>query len=129
MTGSIEDLINYRINRAFETLQEAEAMIESKFWNAAVNRIYYACYYAVSSLLLKNGINASTHKGVRRMFSLHYVQKGLISNELGKFFSDIYDRRQTGDYDDFVLFDKKTAVSLLSLAKEFISAVEKLIKQ
>ena len=129
MKGNMDDLIKYRISRAFDTLKEAETMVESEFWNASINRIYYACFYAVSGLLLKNGVDTSTHKGIRQMFGLHFVQTGLISKELGKFFSDLYDRRQTGDYDDFVLFDKETSMSLLSLGKEFILEIEKLISQ
>jgi uncharacterized protein (UPF0332 family) len=129
MTGNIDDLINYRINRAFETLKEAEKMLENEFWNASINRIYYACFYSVSGLLLKKGIDTSTHKGIRQMLGLHYVQTGLISRDFAKFFSDLYDRRQTGDYDDFVLYDKETANSLLLLAKDFVSEIDKLIKQ
>jgi len=128
MTGSIDDLINYRINRALETLKEAEAMIDNEFWNASINRIYYACFYAVSGLLLKKGVETSTHKGIRQMFGLHYVKTGLISKELAKFFSDLYDRRKTGDYDDFVSYDKETSMSLLSVSKEFISEIERLIR-
>lgn len=75
MTGTLDDLIRYRINRAAETLREAELMIENLFWNAAVNRIYYACFYAVNGLLLKYGIKANTHKGLRQMFGLHFVNK------------------------------------------------------
>ena len=100
MSGKSDDLVTYRINRAFETLNEADKMIENQFWNASINRIYYACFYAVSGLLLKKGVDTSTHKGIRQMFGLHYVQTGLISKEYARFFSDLYDRRQTGDYDD-----------------------------
>ena len=46
-------LINYRIQRAYETLKEAQVMMRESFYNAAVNRLYYACYYAAVSLLLK----------------------------------------------------------------------------
>jgi len=66
MTGSIDDLIHYRINRAFETLREAETMIENEFWNASINRIYYACFYAVSGLLLKKGLIPPPIKGYAR---------------------------------------------------------------
>jgi uncharacterized protein (UPF0332 family) len=81
MTGNMEDLIDYRIKRAFETLNEAEKMMENEFWNASVNRIYYACYYSVSGLLLKKGVDTSTHKGIRQMFGLHFVQTGTVSRE------------------------------------------------
>lgn len=128
MSGNIDDLVNYRISRAYETLKEADAMMKNHFWNASINRIYYACFYAVSGLLLKQGIDTSTHKGIRQMFELHYVQTGLISKEYARFFSDLYDRRQTGDYDDFVLYDEETSVKLFSMAKEFVHEIDLLIK-
>jgi len=129
MSGSIDDLVNYRIKRAFETLKEADKMIENQFWNASINRIYYACYYAVSGLLLKKGVDTSTHKGIRQMFGLHYVQTGLISKEFARFFSDLYDRRQTGDYDDFVIYDEETSNKLFSMANKFVQEIDSLIKR
>ena len=129
MSGTINDLVTYRINRAFETLHEADKMIENQFWNASINRIYYACFYAVSGLLLKKGVDTSTHKGIRQMFGLHYVQTGLISKGYARFFSDLYDRRQTGDYDDFVLYDEEISKKLLSIAKEFVLEIDSLIKR
>ena len=79
MTGKKEDLINYRISRAIETIKEAEAMIEKEFWNASINRMYYACYYIVSGLMLKHGFDSSTHKGLRTLLGKHFVLTGLIS--------------------------------------------------
>jgi uncharacterized protein (UPF0332 family) len=128
MTGTIDNLIQYRINRAFETLREAETMIEHQFWNASINRVYYACFYAVSALLLKKGVDSSTHKGLRQMFGLHFIQTGVVSKEYGKFFSDLFDRRQTGDYDDFITFDKETALNLFSTRKDFVKEIAILIK-
>lgn len=76
MTCDINDLIEYRTDRSVETLKEAKAMVENEFWNASVNRIYYACFYAVSALLLKKNVDTSSHKGIRQMFGLHFVQCG-----------------------------------------------------
>lgn len=36
-------------------IAEIEVLIENKLWNTAINRMYYACFYAVGALLLKNG--------------------------------------------------------------------------
>jgi uncharacterized protein (UPF0332 family) len=63
MITSNDDLIKYRTSRSLETLKEADLLIQNEFWNASINRIYYACYYAVSALLLKSNINSSSHKG------------------------------------------------------------------
>ena len=77
-------LVDYRISRAFETLKEAELLSKESFFNAAVNRLYYACYYAAVALLLKNDIPAQTHNGVKTMLGLHFVSKGKLSTEDGK---------------------------------------------
>lgn len=97
-TPSKDELIQLKISRARQTLSEVEVMIEKKFWNAAINRLYYACFYGVSAILLSQDIKVQTHAGVRKMFGLYFVQTGLISRELGKFYADLFDKRQTGDY-------------------------------
>ena len=129
MTGDINDLIQYRKSRSLDTFKEAEIMIKSGYWNASVNRIYYACYYAVSGLLLTKTIETNSHKGIRQMFGLRLVQTGLVSKEDGRFFSDLYDRRQTGDYDDFFLYDEETVLNLFNQAKGFIERIVVLIDQ
>ncbi len=48
-----KELVSYRIARARETFKEVNLHIENKLWNTAINRLYYACYYAVTALLFK----------------------------------------------------------------------------
>jgi uncharacterized protein (UPF0332 family) len=95
------ELVNYRFKKANETYIEVKLLIENELWNTAVNRLYYACYYAIIALLLKNDIKARTHAGVRQMFGLHFIKTGLIAGDCGKFYSEIFDMRLSGDYDDF----------------------------
>lgn len=45
-------LIQYRFERAYQTLKEADYMRDGNFYNAAVNRLYYACFYAATGLLV-----------------------------------------------------------------------------
>ena len=71
-------LINYRIQRAYETLKEAQVMMRESFYNAAVNRLYYACYYAAVSLLLKYDHQPQTHNGVKTMLGLHFISTGKL---------------------------------------------------
>ena len=120
-------LINYRIERAYETLKEAQYNADGDFYVAAINRMYYACYYAVIALLLKHEIAAQTHSGVRSMFGLHFVSKGIVSKEDGKTFNDLFEKRHSGDYDDFVICDKEMVEHLLPKAKHFIDTISELI--
>lgn len=121
------DLAKYRINRARETLSEISLHIENELWNTAVNRLYYACYYAVIALLVDRKISTTAHAGVRRMFGFHFVKTGIIEKDLGKFYSDIFDMRQTGDYEDYMDFTKEDVLDLLPMAQKLISRIEALL--
>lgn len=59
-------LIALRLQNAKDTLAEIPVHMEHGFWNTAVSRMYYACYYAVAALLLKHGISVKTHAGMRQ---------------------------------------------------------------
>ena len=122
-----EELVKYRIAKARTTFNEVALHIENELWNTAVNRLYYACFYAVTALLIDKEIQAQTHSGVRQMFGLHFVKSGIIENSLGKFFTDIYDMRQTGDYDDYIEFTKEDVMDLNVSANELITRAETLL--
>ncbi len=121
------ELVKYRINKARETFNEVELHIANELWATAINRLYYACYYAVIALLIDKEIQPQTHAGVRQMFGLHFVKTGIVDSSLGKFFSDIYDMRQTGDYDDFIVFGKDDVLDSMEPANRLISSIERLL--
>jgi len=122
-------LVTYRIQRAKETLLEADNLIKDSFFNAAVNRLYYACYYAVIALLIKNGINAQTHQGVIQMFSLHFISNNKIDKRHSIFYGKLFNSRISGDYDDFVQYDNEMVTTLRPQAEKFISAIEDELKR
>jgi uncharacterized protein (UPF0332 family) len=105
-----QELVKYRIAKARETFKEVDLHIKNELWNTAVNRLYYACYYAVIALLIDKEIQTQTHAGVRQMFGLHFVKPGIVDNSIGKFFTDIFDLRQAGDYDDYIEFSKEMSL-------------------
>ena len=54
-------------------------------------------------------------------------KKGLIDKDLARFYTDIFDKKQTSDYDDFIEFSRDEVVSLIPSAKQLIEEIEKLI--
>ena len=107
MTQGNEDLIKYKLERSSETLEEAKIMLQSSHLFGAANRIYYACFYAVSALLLSKDLSSPKHSGVLSLFNRHFVKTGLIPVELGKFYSRLFDTRTESDYADLVTIDLK----------------------
>lgn len=124
-----EDYVKYRLQRAKDTMSEVEILIENRYWNTAINRLYYACFYAVGALLVKHGIETGSHSGCRQKFGQLFVQKGKIDKELAKHYTDLFEKRQKGDYNDFFDFDEDTVLRLYNPSKLFIQRIEVLITE
>lgn len=121
--ASRQALIEYRLERAYNTYSDAVAAFEKGSYNSAVNRLYYACFYAVLALLIKDRIEAKTHEGVKRMFCLNYISNKKIEGRFNTFYSELFQGRIQGDYDDFFLFDKDTTFHFINDGKEFIELI------
>lgn len=121
-------LVANKVRRSRETWMEAQGIIENKFWHAAANRMYYTCYYMVSALLLKNGHSSHTHGGTIGLFGLHFIKTGIVSSEFGKFYSQLYELRQTGDYDDWKVVTEADVMPLVPIVETFLEALEGLVR-
>jgi len=124
-----EDYVKYRRQRANETIQEIDILISNKLWNTAINRMYYACYYAAGALLFKYGTEASSHAGIRQKFGQLFVKTGIIDKGLAKHYTDLFEKRQKGDYNDFFDYDENTVIRLYPLSKKFIERINELLDE
>ena len=123
MMGRSKDLVLYRMARAHETLEDARILAREGRWNACVNRLYYACFYAVSALLAGEGLSSSKHAGVRSLFNSQYVKPGKIPKDLARIYNDLFERRQEGDYLDFVSFNESQVLPWIARAEKLIDYI------
>ena len=132
MKGKLDEesrsaLIRYRLQRAEQTLDEAKVMSDATYYNAAINRLYYACYYAVVAALLSKGLITTTHAGVKTLFSLHFIASGILPKECGKTFSRLFEMRHSSDYDDFIYCDKEMVDEFTPKARGVVDGIKRLI--
>ena len=123
------NIVRYRMENAHRTLDEVQSHINNGFYNTAINRMYYACYYAASAILIANKITTKSHDGVRQMFCMHFIKTGIIPKEYSRFYSNLFEERTTGDYEDLFNHDQTTCEEYYPTAKEFVSVVEKLVDE
>ncbi|MFT7033273.1 MAG: hypothetical protein ACJA2S_001779 [Cyclobacteriaceae bacterium] len=119
-----KEYILYRIETARNTLDAAKVLAENGFWNSVVNRLYYAAFYAVNSLLVKNEIYTKSHSGVKGQFSLLFIKSGKLDKKYGRLFAELYDWRQRGDYENLVDYTKEMVEPLFIPVKEMIDRIE-----
>ena len=122
-------IVFYRIQKAKETLKEAVGIASLGYWNAVINRLYYACYYMTSALLVYHGYSAQTHSGVIRLLGLHFVTKEIVPKEQSMFYSKLFELRQTGDYDDLYTLTEEEVEPLIAMAQRYIEVLESLLSK
>ena len=122
------DIIAYRRQKAKDLLHDVDVLMVNELWNSAVNRMYYACFHAASALLIHAGIEAHTHTGVRQMLGKEFVQTGILPRELSKFYTNLFSKRQSSDYEDFFDYAAEDVEALYPQAVAFIDTVEKIIQ-
>ncbi len=128
MDYSKKEYINYRLEKAEETYNASKLLADNALWSSSINRLYYACFYAVNALLYKINIKAQTHTGIKNQFSLHFIKTNKIDKKYGKLYSNLFNWRQKGDYSDFFDFDEETVKNLINPVQEFIDIIKQIIK-
>lgn len=123
MKGETLEYIRYRLSRAEATSELAQLAVENGFLYDAVNRLYYACFFAVSALLLTEGHSASRHGGVQGLFDRHWIHTGRLPTSMGRFFHRIYRYRQKSDYADLVTFERSDVEAWCEEARAFVGRV------
>jgi uncharacterized protein (UPF0332 family) len=129
MTGSKTDLIRYRLSRSKDTFIDARILADKERWNSAINRLYYAAYYAVIALLLKYNLKPTTHNGAKTVFSEHFIKKEIIPKKFGKLYSQLFTWRQKGDYDDLYDFNKENVLPYFEPVQKLIEIIESKINE
>jgi uncharacterized protein (UPF0332 family) len=124
-----DDVVRYRLQRAREALEDARVLANASRWSACLNRLYYACFYAVSALLLQDGLSSAKHTGVRSLFNHHWVKTNKVPRVLAQVYNDLFARRQESDYLDFVQLEGIQVRPWIAEAERFVEHVASLIEK
>ena len=115
-------LASHRLTRAREALAEADLLIAGKRWNGALNRLYYALFYAARALLALKRVDSSRHSGVIALFQEHFVKPGSVSADTARVLAQAFAKRQRADYGDFAEASESDVQELRGEADRFIAA-------
>ncbi|WP_372950781.1 HEPN domain-containing protein [Mariniphaga sp.] len=124
-----EALIQYRLEQAQNSANDAELLMKNEKIPAAINRIYYAVFYCVLALALKEGYKTSKHMQLIGWFNKTFIATGKIENDYGRILRDCYEYRKSADYDTFVNFNRTDINLLYDEMKSFIAEIERYISE
>jgi len=117
------------IEHTKEMLAVAEQNLNSDFYASAINRAYYAIFYAANAMLATVGKARSKHSSVISLFRNLFVKTGELPTEFSDIYGRVMDNRQRGDYDLGLQIDVDQAKADLEDARRFVSKVEQWLKE
>jgi uncharacterized protein (UPF0332 family) len=117
------------LTRARQAAQSARTLLESGDPNGAVNRAYYAMFYAAQAALEYKGveITSSKHGILVGRFGEHLVKTGVLPRALGTSLNRTLELRQKADYGSGEVA-RADAERSLSEAEAFVAAVTRLCR-
>ena len=119
----------HRLARARVALEEADLLESAGRWNGALNRVYYAAFYAARALLALKRIDSSRHSGVIALFQEHFVKTGTVSPDIARALPQAFARRQRSDYDDFAEVQAHEIKTLREQVERLVHACEEALNR
>ncbi len=123
-----DKVILYWMEKASEALESARSEMRAGRFSFAVNRAYYACFYAASAMLLKERQRFQKHAGVRAAVHRAFVKTGRVAQAWGDFYDLVFDSRQRGDYQELVVFEQDQAAELVDKSGGFVKEMKRLLE-
>jgi uncharacterized protein (UPF0332 family) len=130
MTLTPEDratIAQLRLRNARETLDDARMLLDAQSIRSAVNRAYYAMFYAASALAVARGRAFSKHSGLLAYIHGSFVNAGLLDRKYGRAFQKAFENRSESDYQDRLRLSAQDVASMISDAQAFIEALSTLV--
>ena len=122
------DLSQYRLNTAEETLVVAQECLGNNHYKDAINRSYYAAFYAARAVLAIEGVDFKRHKDVVAHFNKEYVAAGKVSRDLGRLLARLQQKREQSDYDDFFIASREEAEKQLKNAISIVAGIKQYLE-
>jgi uncharacterized protein (UPF0332 family) len=123
----LEKLARHRLARAQQAFEEGEHLMTKKAFMGAVNRFYYAAFYAARAVLAIRELDSSRHSGVISLFQKHFVKPGLVSTDKAKALPRAFEKRQKSDYGDFSTVTAKEGQTIRNEISDFLEECERLL--
>ncbi len=123
-----EQVIKY-LARARQALSAAELALAHDDYITAVNRAYYATFYAANALLSTKGLERSKHSGVIAAFRQHFIKTGLIEAEYSDIYGAVMEDRAEGDYNLEFDADADQAERDMARAQRFLVRAEHALQE
>ena len=124
-----DELARHRLTRAREALADADVLVSTNRWNGALNRLYYAAFYAARAVLARKRLDSARHSGVIALFQEHFVRTGDVPEDIARVLPQAFARRQRSDYADYADAQATDVQALREQVERFVGVCEEFVRR
>jgi len=123
-----KSVVDYWLEKADESMAAAGSEIGAGRAQFAMNRAYYACFYAVSAVLLYDGRTFKRHAGVRTAFHTFLVNTGRLTARHGELYDQLFQERHRLDYMEFASIHPQRAREMIAQAGQLVGELSRMVR-
>ncbi len=101
--------------------------LQNEFYDDSTSRSYYAVYHAICAMLSTKNLEFSSHSQTLGSFNKEFIKTGIFASHYSKWIRDLYNLRESGDYDIRSDVDETKARKALNMASEIINEIKKFL--
>ncbi len=122
-----QEVVARLLEKAERALAAARREQRAGDFELAMNRVYYACFYAVTAVLLKEGREFVKHAGVRAALHRDLIQTGRLAVDLGRFYDEAFEARQEADYAPVFELEPAALEKAVEEAERFVAEMLRML--
>ena len=111
-----------------DALRAADALLRVDLPNDAISRAYYAAFHYARALLLTQGLEPKTHRGVLSLLAKHFEVEGGLSRDVISVIARLQTFRALADYDARERISPARAAEEVDAAHSFVDAARALLR-
>ncbi len=119
---------NQLFQKAQQSLNAANYLLEGGYYDFAVSRAYYTMFYIASAFLLGDGLTFSKHSAVISAFGKEFAKTERVPVKFHRQLKEAQDLRNVGDYGATGLISEEEAEVQIQRAKAFLAYYRKFLE-
>ncbi len=121
----MNDYTRKLLDKAVDTIEGAELLLEHGKTDLAAGRAYYALFYIAEALLNEKGLQFSKHGDVIGAYGKEFSKTKLLDQKFHRWLRTGFDTRLIGDYHVDTNIEMDAVANMINQAREFSDGCKK----
>ena len=125
----MNDYTRKLLDKAVDTIEGAELLLDHEKTNLAAGRAYYALFYVAEALLNEKGLQFSKHGDVIGAYGKEFAKTKLLDPKFHRWLRKGFDTRLIGDYHVDTKIEMNFVADMINQAREFLETAQDYLRK